>query len=168
MLERLKAQAPALRLELQSGAGDLAIKAEPHDLAELMKLCKSDPELKFECLASQTASHYPKTETTGEHFKLYYHLLSHSLKHQLVVVIEALGSAPEVDSVVSVWNAANWLERETWDLLGVSFKGHPDLRRIMNPEDWEGHPLRKDYVIPTQYQDIDNKPSEIAESFKLS
>ena len=85
-----------------------------------------------------------------------------------MVVIEALGSAPEVDSVVSVWNAANWLERETWDLLGVSFKGHPDLRRIMNPEDWEGHPLRKDYVIPTQYQDIDNKPSEIAESFKLS
>jgi len=80
-------------------------------------------------------------------FQLSYHLLSHAFKERIrlrVVVSEADGA---VDSITSVWPAANFYEREVFDLLGIHFNGHPDLRRIMMPDDWQGHPLRKDYPV---------------------
>jgi NADH-quinone oxidoreductase subunit C len=64
------------------------------------------------------------------------------------------GGLPEMDSAAMIWRAADWHERETYDLVGVNFKGHPDLRRILLPDDWEGHPLRKDYVYPLEYHGI--------------
>lgn len=80
-------------------------------------------------------------------FQVTYHLLSHKLKERvrLEVMVESLD--PSVDSITSVWPAANFYEREVWDLFGVRFHGHPGLRRIMMPEEWEGHPLRKDYPV---------------------
>jgi len=80
-------------------------------------------------------------------FQLSYHLLSHAFKERIrlrVVVSEADGA---VDSITSVWPAANFYEREVFDLFGIHFNGHPDLRRIMMPDDWKGHPLRKDYPV---------------------
>ena len=80
-------------------------------------------------------------------FEVVYHL--HSLKRnvRLRVKCRLPGANPEIDSVTGVWRSANWYERETFDLFGIRFRNHPDLTRIMMPEDWEGHPLRKDYPI---------------------
>jgi NADH-quinone oxidoreductase subunit C len=80
-------------------------------------------------------------------FEVVYHLHSIARNLRLRVKCRLGGENPEIDSVTAVWRGANWYERETFDLFGVRFRNHPDLRRIMLPEDWEGHPLRKDYPV---------------------
>ncbi len=80
-------------------------------------------------------------------FQITYHILSHSLKQRVRLVVRLSGDDASVDSIISVWPSCNFYEREIFDLFGVHFGGHPNLRRIMMPEDWEGHPLRKDYPV---------------------
>jgi len=80
------------------------------------------------------------------HLEVIYHLLNMHTQAEVVIRVKTERSAPIVASVTSIWQTANWNEREVYDLLGISFSGHPDLRRIMMPDDWIGHPLRKDYV----------------------
>jgi NADH-quinone oxidoreductase subunit C len=80
-------------------------------------------------------------------FEVIYHLLSHRLKERVRLKVRLQGDDAAVESITSVWPAANFFEREVFDLFGVRFLGHPNLRRIMMPEDWEGHPLRKDYPV---------------------
>jgi NADH-quinone oxidoreductase subunit C len=80
-------------------------------------------------------------------FQITYHILSHKLKNRVRLVVRLDGSDASVDSVITVWPSCNFYEREIFDLFGVHFGGHPNLRRIMMPEDWEGHPLRKDYPV---------------------
>ncbi|MDT8447918.1 MAG: NADH-quinone oxidoreductase subunit C [bacterium] len=147
-------------LELIEDAYGATIKVPAEALLEVCRAAKESPELAFDCLMSQTGSH------VGESIQLFYVLFSYQHKHELILTSEVpLGGS--IDSVAGLWAIADWLERETFDLLGVSFKGHPDLRRIMLPEDWEGHPLLKDYPTPMEYNGIDNSPSEITQSFKV-
>jgi NADH-quinone oxidoreductase subunit C len=80
-------------------------------------------------------------------FQISYSLLSHSLKRRLRLVVRLAGEDASLDSITLAWPAANFYEREIFDLFGVNFNGHPNLRRIMMPEDWQGHPLRKDYPV---------------------
>jgi NADH-quinone oxidoreductase subunit C len=80
-------------------------------------------------------------------FQISYSLLSHALKRRLRIVVRLAGDDASLDSITPVWPAANFYEREIFDLFGVHFGGHPNLRRIMMPEDWQGHPLRKDYPV---------------------
>jgi NADH-quinone oxidoreductase subunit C len=80
-------------------------------------------------------------------FHVVYHLVSPGQRAQLRLKVALPGADPHVATVQGVWPAAAWLEREVWDLFGVFFDGHPDLRRLMMPDDWEGHPLRKDYPV---------------------
>jgi len=80
-------------------------------------------------------------------FQVSYHIVSHSHKERIRLRVMLHESIPAVDSIVSVWPSANYYEREVFDLFGVRFDGHPNLRRIMMPEDWSGHPLRKDYPV---------------------
>jgi NADH-quinone oxidoreductase subunit C len=80
-------------------------------------------------------------------FQITYHILSMSLKARLRLVVRLSGDDAVIDSIVGVWPSANFYEREVFDLFGVRFGGHPNLRRIMMPEDWQGHPLRKDYPV---------------------
>lgn len=80
-------------------------------------------------------------------FHVIYHILSHSLKERVRLVAQVDSVDPTIDSITSVWPSANFYEREVWDLFGVRFNGHPNLRRIMMPDEWQGHPLRKDYPV---------------------
>ena len=80
-------------------------------------------------------------------FQISYSILSHKLKQRIRLVVRLDGDGPSLDSITSVWPSANFYEREVFDLFGVHFGGHPNLRRIMMPEDWKGHPLRKDYPV---------------------
>ena len=80
-------------------------------------------------------------------FQLSYHILSHIYRERIRLRVLVDGESPSVDSIVPVWPSANFYEREVFDLFGIHFKGHPNLRRIMMPDDWQGHPLRKDYPV---------------------
>jgi NADH-quinone oxidoreductase subunit C len=80
-------------------------------------------------------------------FQLSYHIVSHSYKERIRLRVLLNGEAPAVESITSVWPSANFYEREVFDLFGIGFEGHPNLRRIMMPDDWQGHPLRKDYPV---------------------
>ncbi len=150
---------------------------------EIMNVLYNHEDLKFEVLMSQTAFHetedsklfwhlyfdvQPDQDHSHHHeeLRLFWHLYSYTHCHRLVIESSVPKNKPIIDSVTSIWKGADWLERETYDLLGIEFSGHPDLRRIMLPEDWEGFPLRKDYQTPLNYQTIDNTPSEITRSFQ--
>jgi NADH-quinone oxidoreductase subunit C len=80
-------------------------------------------------------------------FQVTYHILSHALKSRVRLVVRLDSSGASLDSITGVWPSANFYEREIFDLMGIHFGGHPNLKRIMMPEDWQGHPLRKDYPV---------------------
>jgi len=106
-------------------------------------LLRDDRDCPFNFLADVTCvDWYPKQPR----FEIVYHLLSLTKKERVRLKVR-LDDSPEVDSVTSVWPAANYFEREVYDLFGVRFNGHPYLRRLLMPEDWEGYPLRKDYPV---------------------
>ncbi len=110
-------------------------------IVEVCRFLKGEPGLEMDFLEDETAVDWPKRNV----IEIVYHLLSYRHRHAIVLKVEADRAAPTVPSVEGVWKTANWFEREIWDLFGVTFTGHPDLRRIMLPDDWVGHPLRKDY-----------------------
>jgi len=112
--------------------------------------CRSDASLQFNLLTDSTCvDRYP----VEPRFELNYHLVSIPLRNKVRLRVMLSGDDPVVDSLVTVWPGANWLEREIFDLFGIRFSGHPELRRILLPEDWEGHPLRRDYPV-TGFHDV--------------
>lgn len=144
------------------------VEVAPEGLVEVCEHLKADPDLHMDMLNSITVVDYlhtdPKKAKKAEwepHLEVVYHLSSITKKHTLVVKVklprwkdDIEGELPEVPSVAGVWRTADWHERETYDLSGVVFTDHPDLRRILCPEDWVGHPLRKDYEMPLEYHGI--------------
>jgi NADH-quinone oxidoreductase subunit C len=126
---------------------ELTLEIAPENIVEAMRRLKQD--LKFERLSTVTGvDRYP----AEPRFEIVYHLQSVSRKERLRIKARISGENPEIDSVCGVYRSANWYERETFDLFGVIFRHHPDLTRIMLPQDWEGHPLRKDVpVTGTRY-----------------
>jgi NADH-quinone oxidoreductase subunit C len=112
--------------------------------------CREDNALQFNLLSDATCvDRFPMEPR----FELNYHLVSIPERHKVRLRVRLSGDDPVVDSLVPVWPGANWLEREIFDLFGIQFTDHPDLRRILLPEDWEGHPLRRDYPVEG-YRDI--------------
>jgi NADH-quinone oxidoreductase subunit C len=106
--------------------------------------CRDDGGLQFNLLTDATCvDRFP----LEPRFELNYHLVSIPKRLKVRLLVKLAGDDPVVDSLVPVWPGANWLEREIFDLFGIQFTGHPDLRRILLPEDWEGYPLRKDYPV---------------------
>ena len=126
---------------------ELTIEIAPENIVEALRRLKQD--LKFERLSTVTGvDRYP----AEPRFEVVYHLQSVARKERLRLKARLSGDNPEIDSACGVYRSANWYERETFDLFGVVFRHHPDLTRIMMPQDWEGHPLRKDVpVTGTRY-----------------
>jgi len=125
--------------------GEVTLIIRQDHLRSVCAFLRDAPGLSFRYLSDLTAvDHYPNEPR----FEVVYHLLSFGTNQRLRLKVRLAGDAPRVESVVSVWPGANAFEREVFDLFGIRFEGHPYLRRILLPEDWEGHPLRKDY--PTE------------------
>jgi len=123
---------------------ETSIYIENSALREACALLRDDSSCPFNYLADVTCVDWFPSQPR---FEVIYHLLSISKKERLRLKVRLSGDAPAIESVTSVWPAANYFEREVFDLFGVRFTGHPYLRRLLMPEDWEGHPLRKDYPV---------------------
>jgi NADH-quinone oxidoreductase subunit C len=121
-------------------------------IVEVCRFLKTEPGIELDFLEDETAVDWPKRNV----IEVVYHLLSYTIRHGFKLKVEADRAAPSVPTVEGVWKTANWFEREIYDLFGVDFPGHPDLRRIMLPDDWVGHPLRKDYQEAGGWHGISN------------
>jgi NADH-quinone oxidoreductase subunit C len=158
--ERIKSKKP--------DAIDPWVVAEPADLVEVCHFLRDDDRLRFQVLNCISGVDYleidpKKAPKAGfePHLEIVYHLSSFTQRHRFVLKLllprwkdNKPGALPEVPSVTEIWHTADWHEREVYDLCGVWFTGHPDLRRILLSEDWTGHPLRKDYEFPLESHGI--------------
>jgi len=152
-IEQLKSH-PALARLLDTNASvvegtkfdrdELTIWVDKGSIREVCAILRDDPACPFNYLSDLTCVDWYPSEPRLE---VVYHLLSISNKERVRLKVRLSGSSPSIESVTSVWPSANFYEREVFDLFGVRFTGHPNLKRIMMPDDWEGHPLRKDYPV---------------------
>ncbi len=146
VIGKVKEKFPELVLGVHSDFGDDTIIVKKEGIIEVCRFLKDEPELSFDMLMDLTAVDY-LGKGKEERFEMVYHF--YSLKHNHRVRIKTPVSEKDcnIDSIENMWIAANWAEREVWDLYGIKFNGHPDLRRILLYEPFDGHPLRKDYPI---------------------
>jgi NADH-quinone oxidoreductase subunit C len=148
IFEALKAKFGDSVVELQEGAKPPFVVVDPKAILSVARFLRDGKELGFDSLMCLSGVDYK------DRFAVAYHLNSIAKGHSIGVKAHVDRDNPVLDSVDSVWPAANFMEREAWDLLGIRFSGSVDLERILLPPDWEGHPLRKDYVYPESYHGI--------------
>jgi NADH-quinone oxidoreductase subunit C len=146
--ERVKARFGDKVLEIADKPLDPFIVVAPDSLVEICRFLKDDPDISMDCLSNESGVDYK------DHIQVVYHLFSYRHRHGAVLKVKLPRDNPRVATLETLWKSANWLEREIFDLVGVHFDGHSDLRRILMPEDWPGHPLRKDFVEPLEYHGI--------------
>jgi NADH-quinone oxidoreductase subunit C len=135
-------------LETVEKKPDPFVVIDPAALVGISRYLRDDPELAMDCLSNESGVDYK------DRLEVVYHVFSYRHRHGAVLKVRLPRENPRVATVEGIWNSANWMEREIFDLLGVTFDGHSDLRRILMPEDWPGHPLRKDFVEPPEYHGI--------------
>ncbi len=128
------------------------------DLVEVAGFCKSDPGLAMDNLMCLAGVDYPKEEPPR--MEVVYQLYSYSHHHTFALKVHLPRENPAVPTLEGLFGVANFHERECWDLFGIVFTGHSDMRRILLPDDWEGHPLRKDWEDPEYYNGMHVKPTE--------
>ena len=152
-LEQLKSHPAVARLIAWNAQAVEGVKFDREEMTiyvtreairEASVLLRDDPDCPFNYLSDVTCVDWHPSEPR---FEVVYHLLSMPKKERVRLKVRLSGDAPALDSVTSVWPGANYFEREVFDLFGVRFNGHPYLRRLLMPEDWEGYPLRKDYPV---------------------
>ena len=134
-------------------AKDPSIVVAAASIVDVGTFLRDDPALRFDVLMNQTGVDYKPKGV----IQIVYHLYSYPHRHTVVLKVDVPRDTPAMPSVERVWRAAEWLEREIYDLLGVTFEDHPDLRRLLMPEDWIGYPLRKDFVEPEEYHGINTR-----------
>ncbi len=148
VVEKLKTSfADAIVESKVEGVPDPYVKIAAARVKEVGEFLRDDESLRFDYLDSLSG-----VDNGKNMLGVVYHISSTTYHHKIALKVEAPREKPEVPSVSDVWPTANWHEREAYDLFGIVFTGHPDLRRILLPEDWEGHPLRKDYKVPEFYR----------------
>jgi NADH-quinone oxidoreductase subunit C len=152
-LEELKGHPAIARLQAWNASAvqnakfdrdEMTIYVDRENIREACALLRDDAGCAFNFLSDITCVDWYPAEPR---FEIVYHLLSISKKERVRLKVRLDSSSPAVESITSVWPGANYFEREVFDLFGVRFTGHPYLRRLLMPEDWEGHPLRKDYPV---------------------
>jgi NADH-quinone oxidoreductase subunit C len=142
LVKKLKAKFGEAVGEASEFIGQLSVNVDGQRIVEICNFLKADRETSFNYLSDLTCVHYP--ERRDAPFEVVYNLFSIGENERVRLKVR---TKEGVESVTSVWPAANWLEREVFDLFGINFKNHPDLRRLLLPPDWEGYPLRKDYPL---------------------
>jgi NADH-quinone oxidoreductase subunit C len=145
-------------LHFEEKALQPCVVVAPEAIAEVAAFCKSDPDLRFDNLMCLSGVDYPKE--TPPRMEVVYHLFSYTHRHRFVLKVHVPREDGHVPTVERVWGVANWHEREAYDMLGIVFDGHSDPRRILLPDDWVGHPLRKDWVDPEFYNGMRVKPTQ--------
>ena len=149
MLARLRDHFGAAVLASHDQHGQHTAVVDRAAVAAVLAFCRDDPALRFDMLMDLTAVDqltYPDREE-GPRFEVVYHLYSVPENHRLRIKVGVEEDDPVVPSAVSLWAIADWYEREVWDMFGIRFDGHPDLRRLLMYEEFVGHPLRKDYAM---------------------
>jgi len=138
--------------ELVANVGDKSVTVDSAKIKEVCEALKTSPDFQMNVLQAVSAVDY------ADRIEVNYILASFILNTELILKAKLprgdKNNLPKINSVVSVWNAANFQEREAYDMMGIEFVGHPDLRRILCPYDWDGFPLRKDYVVQEKYLDM--------------
>lgn len=147
LLRRMLSPA-ALSVEAMNN-DDVMILLEARDLVASVGTLKNDPTLGFSTLMNHLGVDY------GDRMAVVYNLYSPVLRRKITIKVHLDRARPEAPSLERAFPGINWFERETYDLLGIRFTGHSNLKRLLLPEDWEGHPLRKDYRAPERYQGIE-------------
>ena len=149
ILARLRERVGAAVLDTHAYRGDHTAVVARTALVETLTFCRDDAALGFDMLIDVTAVDYLKYpgREDGPRFDVVYHLYSVNHNHRLRLKVPVEQDAASVPTVSGLWPIANWLEREVWDMYGIRFEGHPDLRRLLLYEEFVGHPLRKDYPI---------------------
>ena len=147
-IDRIKQRFGDSITEAVATLGQQILRVKKEAYIELCRFLRDDEEFPFDMCTDLTATHWP--ERAGQQFDVVVFLYSVSKNRRLRLKI-ALADGEACPSVTSIWNGADWMEREAYDMFGIQFEGHPDLRRILLPADWPGHPLRKEY--PIEYRD---------------
>lgn len=163
LLARVRELAGPRVKETHQHVGDATIVIDREDPLPFFHALRDEPELAFNVLVDVTAVDYLGR---SPRFEVVYHLRSLTHGHRMRVKIPVQGENPEVHSLASLWKAANWLERELWDMFGIRCIGHPDLRRILMYEEFVGHPLRKDYPVGKR-QPLTEERDPIARGWKF-
>ena len=142
-VRKLRERFPEAILSAKSFRNEITVVVTPSEIVRVCRHLKEDPDLRYDFLSDLTA-----VDRLREHprFEVVYHLYSLPFKRRVRLKVP-VEEGEAVPSVTQVWGTADWHEREVYDMFGVGVEGHPDLRRILMPEDWEGHPLRKDYPV---------------------
>jgi NADH-quinone oxidoreductase subunit C len=143
-ITKLKNTFPDAVLSVEDFRGDVTVTLKRDALLQVCAFLRDDPDDSFRFLVDVTAVDY---NDKTPRFVMVYHLLSLEHNRRLRLKVPLEGAEPEIETVSGIWPTANWHEREAYDLMGIKFINHPDLRRILLPDHWDCHPLRKDYPL---------------------
>lgn len=154
-LKKLRERFPASIIDTHSFRGDDTAVVKRVDVVDICRFLKESPDLSYNFLMDLTAVDYLQmgnpplsgVAQPPDRFEVVYHLYSLKYNHRVRIKAPLTEADPTIDSLTPLWAVANWLERECWDMFGIRFDGHPDLKRILLYEQFEGHPLRKDYPL---------------------
>ena len=158
MIDLLRPLLPHAALEPGESTDQPSVRVPADCLADLCRLLHDRPEMAFVFLADITAVDWWPREPR---YEVVYHLSSMTQRLRLKVALD--GRSATLPTLQSVWPAAGWLEREVWDMFGIVFTNHGDLRRLLMPEDWEGHPLRKDFPVQIRLKPHHESPLQVSE-----
>lgn len=145
LTEQIRSRFPNLVLDAFDNKGDQTVVIKKEGIKDICSVLKNDPEYQFNVLMDLSAVDYLHWEEKECRFEVIYNLYSMPKNRRLFIKALVKESEPEIDSVTSLWPSANWYEREVWDMFGIRFQGHPNLKRVLMYEEFKGHALRKDY-----------------------